>query len=210
MQRLPFVGRDDVLGRFDLALAEAAAGQGSLMLIYGAAGIGKTRLCEQVRQVHRATGGPVLLGRAAPGESGIAFGALADALRLARRSEPPLWDAAAARADILGAIAPELTSLAADGPSRAADRPVVFETLLDAVEEAAPGDRATLWVLDDVHWADDATWHFVCYAARRIADMNLVLAVTGQAKLRSEQAIEVGRSLTGPVFALAISGSLLV
>ena len=167
-----------MLGRFDLALTEAAAGEGSLLLIYGEAGIGKTRLCEQIRQAHRDSGGTVLLGRAAPDESMIAFGALADALRVARRSEPPLWEAVAARADILSAIAPELTGLTADGQSYAADRPVVFEALLDAVEEAAPGDRATLWVLDDVHWADDATWHFVRYAARRIADMNLVLAVT--------------------------------
>ena len=178
MPNVPFVGRDDVLGRFELALAEAAAGQGSLLLIYGEAGIGKTRLCEQIRQEHRDRGGPALLGRAAPDESLIACGALADALRVARRSEPLLWEAAAARADILSAISPELTSLTADGQSRAADLPVVFEALLDAVEEAAPTDRATLWVLDDVHWADDASWQFICYAARRIADMNLVLAVT--------------------------------
>ena len=106
MQKFPFVGRDDVLGRFDLALAEAAAGQGSLLLIYGEAGIGKTRLCEQIRQQHRESGGPALLGRAAPDESLIACGVLADALRAARRSEPLLWEAAAARADILSAISP--------------------------------------------------------------------------------------------------------
>jgi DNA-binding CsgD family transcriptional regulator len=178
MHSVPFVGRDDVLVRFDLALAEAAAGQGSLLLIYGEAGIGKTRVCEQIGRAHRDGGGQALLGRAAPDESVIAFGALADALREARRSEPALSEAAAARADILSAIAPELTGLTADGQSRAADRPVVFEALLDVVEEAAPADRATLWVLDDVHWADDASWQFVRHAARRIADMNLVLAVT--------------------------------
>lgn len=88
------------------------------------------------------------------------------------------WPRAKADCCLLSAIAPGLTGLTADGQSLAADRPVVFEALLDAVEEAAPTDRATLWVLDDVHRADDATWHFVRYAARRIADMNLVLAVT--------------------------------
>jgi len=54
----------------------------------------------------------------------------------------------------------------------------VFEALLEVVEEATHGDQAMLWVLDDMHWADDATWHFVGYAARRVADMSLVLAVT--------------------------------
>jgi predicted ATPase len=51
---------------------------------------------------------------------------------------------------------------------------VLFEALLDAVEESARGDETTLWILDDVHWADDATWHFIHYAARRVADMNLM------------------------------------
>jgi predicted ATPase len=54
---------------------------------------------------------------------------------------------------------------------------MLFEALLDAVDEAA-GDGTALWVLDDIHWADDSTWEFVRYAARRVADLALVLAVT--------------------------------
>jgi DNA-binding CsgD family transcriptional regulator len=77
---------------------------------------------------------------------------------------------------VLRAITPEIGN--ADEPGRGADRPLVFEALLDTVEEATHGDQAMLWVLDDMHWADDATWHFVEYAARRVADMSLVLAVT--------------------------------
>ncbi len=50
----------------------------------------------------------------------------------------------------------------------------MFEALLDTVDEAA-GDRVTLWVLEDLHWADEATWEFVRYAARRVAQMGLVL-----------------------------------
>jgi DNA-binding CsgD family transcriptional regulator/tetratricopeptide (TPR) repeat protein len=60
---------------------------------------------------------------------------------------------------------------------RSFDHPVLFEALLDAVDEAA-GDRVTLWVLEDLHWADEATWEFVRYAARRVAEMGLVLGVT--------------------------------
>jgi len=57
---------------------------------------------------------------------------------------------------------------------RSFDHPVLFEALLDTVDEAA-GDRVTLWVLEDLHWADEATWEFVRYAARRVAQMGLVL-----------------------------------
>jgi len=118
----------------------------------------------------------VLLGRAAPQETSIPYAALADTLRAARRAEPRVWEAARARAGIFWAVAPELASEVA-GPGRSVDRPVLFEALLDAVDEAA-GDGTTLWVLDDIHWADDWTWEFVRYAARRVADLALVLAVT--------------------------------
>jgi predicted ATPase len=147
------------------------------VLIYGEAGIGKTRLCEQVAREHRDHGGRVLLGRAAPEESAIAFAPVADALRSARRTERQLWEAVQARSDLLSMIVPEL-SAGMEAKNRPADHPVLFEALLDAVEESTRGDEATLWVLDDVHWVDDATWHFIHYAARRVADMNLVLAIT--------------------------------
>jgi len=171
-----FVGRAEVLGQLGRALADAAAGTGCVALVYGEAGIGKTRLCQQVQEEHRRRGGQVLLGRGSPEESAIAYGAIADTLRFARRAEPGVWQAARARAGVLRAVTPEIGG--AGGPGGGADRPLVFEALLEAVEEAAHGDQALLWVLDDMHWADDATWHFVGYAARRVAEMSLVLAVT--------------------------------
>src|SRR5215831_14568631 len=147
-----------------------------MVLVSGEAGIGKTRLCAELRGWHRQRGGRVLLGRAAPQEASIPYAALADTLRAARRAEPAVWAAARARAELLWAVAPEL-ALEVSGPERSADRLVVFEALLDAVDEAA-GDGTMLWVLDDLHWADDSTWEFVRYAARRVADLALVLAVT--------------------------------
>ena len=171
-----FVGRQEMLGQLDQALAAAAAGVGCVALIYGEVGIGKTRLCQQAQDAHRRRGGQVLLGRSSPEESTIAYSAIADTLRVARRAEPRVWESARARAGVLRAITPEIGQ--ADESGGDADRPVVFEALLDTIEEAAHGDQAVLWVLDDMHWADDATWHFVRYAARRVADMGLVLAVT--------------------------------
>ena len=171
-----FVGREEALGQLGQALDAAAAGAGCVALIYGEAGIGKTRLCQQLQDAHRGRGGQVLLGRGLPEESAIAYGAIADTLRFARRAEPRVWESARARAGVLRAVTPEIG--AAGEPGGGADRLVVFEALLDAVEEAVHGDRAVLWVLDDLHWADDATWHFVGYAARRVAEMSLVVAVT--------------------------------
>jgi DNA-binding CsgD family transcriptional regulator len=172
----PLVGRAADLRQLGAVLARAREGAGSIVLISGEAGIGKTRLCAELSRLQRQRGGRVLLGRAAPEEASIAFAALADALRAARRAEPGVWEAARARAGILWAVAPELAT-EAGGSGRSADRPVLFEALLDAVEEAA-GDETTLWVLDDIQWADDSTWEFVRYAVRRVADLGVVLVVT--------------------------------
>ena len=175
-QATPMVGRDAEVSELGRVLALAGEGAGSIVVISGEAGIGKTRLCAELSRWHRQRGGRVLLGRAAPQEASIPYAALADTLRAARRAEPRVWEAARARAGILWAVAPELAPGVAE-PERSADRPVLFEALLDAVDEAA-GDETTLWVLDDIHWADDSTWEFVRYAARRVADLALVLTLT--------------------------------
>ncbi len=178
-----FVGRGSELRQLGALLARAGEGSGSVVLLSGEAGIGKTRLCRELsHSCRQRRGGQVLLGRAVPEESALPYAALADALRVARRAEPAVWAAARARADILSAVAPELAGQPRAAGSGAAARPIVFEALLDAVEEAA-GDRTTLWVLDDLHLADVSTWEFVRYAARRIADLGVVLAVT----LRTEE-----------------------
>lgn len=170
------VGRDAELIRLIAALNEAGEGVGSIVLISGEAGIGKTRLCAELRRSHEVRGGIVLCGRAVPEEASVPYAALADTLRAARRTAPSVWDAARARGEVLWAIAPEL---APEGglPERPVDQAVLFEALLDAMDEAV-SEVPALWILDDIHWADDSAWGFVRYAARRIRDLGIVLAVT--------------------------------
>jgi DNA-binding CsgD family transcriptional regulator len=170
------VGRDTELTHLGAVLAEAAKGAGSVVLVSGEAGIGKTRLCAEFSGMCRDRGGRVLAGRAVPEEASVPYAAVADALRAARRSEPPVWEAAQARAGILAAIIPELAAQSS-AAAQPVDRLVLFEALLDAVEEAS-GDAVTLWILDDLHWADGYTWEFARYAARRVADLGMILALT--------------------------------
>ena len=84
-QAIPLVGRDADVSRLSAVLAQAGEGAGSLVLVSGEAGIGKTRLCAELGRLHRRRGGRVLLGRAAAQEASIPFAAVADALRGARR-----------------------------------------------------------------------------------------------------------------------------
>ena len=172
----PLVGRAAELRVALEAAASAHDGRGQLLLMQGEAGIGKTRLCHEIRSHQDRNGTQVLTGRAVPGDRDLQYSAVADSLRGARRFEPRLWAAASRRATILAAVVPELAHQGSVSGAPV-DRPVVFETLLDMVEEAAT-DRATLWFLEDLHWADPATWEFAAYAARRVGDMALSIVVT--------------------------------
>jgi len=62
--------------------ARAGEGAGSILLISGEAGIGKTRLCAELSRWHQQRGGRVLLGRAVPEEASLPYTALAIARRL--------------------------------------------------------------------------------------------------------------------------------
>jgi DNA-binding CsgD family transcriptional regulator len=174
-QLAPLVGRAGELAAARNAVSAARDGRGRVLLVHGEAGIGKTRLCHELRIRIDGASTQVINGRAGPGDADTRYSALADSLRAGRRSTPALWEAAGARGTLAGVV-PELarTGSVAGAP---VGRPVVYEALLDVVEEAAV-DRVTVWFLEDLHWADPATWGFVEYAARRVGDMALALVVT--------------------------------
>ena len=58
-----FVGRAEELAQLERALGAAAAGRATTVLLGGEAGIGKTRLAEELATRARAAGFDVLLGR---------------------------------------------------------------------------------------------------------------------------------------------------
>ncbi|HEX8629066.1 MAG TPA: AAA family ATPase [Catenuloplanes sp.] len=67
------VGRDRALGELVGLLAAARAGAGTLALLTGEAGIGKSTLADALAAAARAQGVPVLLGRAVAEEGAPAY-----------------------------------------------------------------------------------------------------------------------------------------
>jgi DNA-binding CsgD family transcriptional regulator/tetratricopeptide (TPR) repeat protein len=135
------------------AVAAAAQGRGSTALIAGEAGIGKTSL---VRALVRRVGE----------EARILMAACDDLV--ASRTLGPLHDAA------LGGTGPLAGALAEEGE---VDR--VFAALLEELAE----ERPTVLVVEDVHWADDATLDVLGYAARRVESVGALLVLTTRDEL---------------------------
>jgi DNA-binding CsgD family transcriptional regulator len=179
-----FVGRTEELAQLRELLARAANGQPQVALIGGEAGIGKTRLTEQLAVTAAEQGVLVLRGGCVPlGEEGLPFAPVTHALRgLADQLDPAELEAVAgpARAE-LGRLLPDL---AWSGDATAA--PVVteasqgrmFELLLGVVQRLAAWAPPLLWVMEDLHWADRSTRNLVAFLAASLRSGRVLLVLT--------------------------------
>jgi predicted ATPase len=142
--------REAEFARLDSALVDAAAGGGSVVLLFGEAGIGKTSVVRAFLN-------------AASGRARVLAGACDDLLT--PRMLGPLRDAAR------GAAAGPLAAAAAAGGDRDA-------VLSAAIEELSDLRRPTVLLVEDVHWADEATLDVLRYVGRRIGGLPAVLLLT--------------------------------
>ena len=131
------------------AVQAAAAGRGSVVLVFGEAGIGKSSLVEAVRA-------------RLPAE-GRMFVGCCDDLATPRTLGP--------FRDLVGSVGAELSSAVIEGHDR--------DRLLSALRaELDWREHPAVLVIEDVHWADDATMDALRYLIRRISALPAVLVLT--------------------------------
>jgi DNA-binding CsgD family transcriptional regulator len=160
------VGRDDELSTLTAALREAEEGRGSMALLLGDAGLGKSRLVREVTAIASATGFAVLAGRAVSGRAS-AFRALAEALLSGLRDRRlPLAPELDPFRAVLGRLVPQWWS--EPGPVDEGADVVLAEGVLRLLRHLA-GERACLLVLEDLHWADPETLAVVEYLTDNLA-----------------------------------------
>ena len=82
----PFIGRDPELGRL-MAGHATSRPDGRLAVVEGEAGIGKTRLLDELAAAARRAGATVLATCAYTAEAGIPYGVVVELLRAARRDD---------------------------------------------------------------------------------------------------------------------------
>src|SRR5215475_9527934 len=179
-----FIGRTQELARLRHLLARATDSDDEplVALVGGEAGVGKTRLVEQLAAAH-GQGVRVLRGRCVPlGEEGVPFAPVIEALRgLAGDLDPAELEAVAgpARAD-LGRLLPDLGGGGGAAPLPAiasAAQGRLFELLLGVVERLAAG-APVLWVMEDLHWADRSTRDLVAFLAASLGSGAVMLVLT--------------------------------
>jgi tetratricopeptide (TPR) repeat protein len=166
----PFVGRADGLAAIQTAVAGAATGRGSLVLIAGEAGIGKTRLASEAVR----TGGQehlVLWGSCSDGDGAPPFWPWTEALR-------PLIGTTALPPEVV-ALLPGLAPAGATPPVPVADevRFRAFNLVADLLDDVGPR-RPVVVVLDDLHWADPSSLELLRTVARRSVTSHVAVVGT--------------------------------
>ena len=187
---VPLVGRDQEWAAL-LDAYRAVAGDGRLVVIEGEAGIGKTRLAAELAGHARSLGASVVSGRCYEEEAGVAYGPFIEGLRGVLAGDPGAgrldgvprhWLAEARR--LLPELAEAHPGLPEPGPldGPAAGRQF-FEGVSQVLLAACAGPVPGLLVLDDLHWADEASLDVLAYLVHRLAGRPVLVV----ACWRSEQ-----------------------
>jgi DNA-binding SARP family transcriptional activator/predicted ATPase len=170
---IPFVGRSE---EFGILVEEyhSARESARAVAVSGEAGIGKTRLVEQFLSWALAEGADVLKGTAFEATGGLPYGPLVGALRerVDRERAPDdlledVWLSELSR------LLPELEERYPDLPPPTSDETAAKARLFEAVATlvAALAERKPIVLfVDDVQWADAATFDLLRYASRRWAE----------------------------------------
>lgn len=173
-----FVGREAELAALTEMLEGALQGRGDAAILGGDVGIGKSRLCREVKARAVAAGARVIEGRCSPAESTVPFGPFLDALRFRlRRGERE--EATRVLEPVLAHVAPlfdELDSAAESGAPPTA-LPTPFEPILRVIRRLAEASPLVL-LIEDAHWADPTSRDLLLHLARRLRAERVLLLVT--------------------------------
>ncbi|MGX5654940.1 ATP-binding protein, partial [Geodermatophilus nigrescens] len=168
----PLVGRAREIAALESAVDRAAAGRGSAVLVAGDAGVGKSRLLDELAARAAGRGLRVLTGHCVDlGEVGLPYLPFVDLLR------PVAAELGEGAAGLFaaGAGAAESDGADLDAAVRALRPPVddgrlqLFEAVAGALASLA-AQTPVLVLLEDLHWADRSSRDLLRYLLARLAD----------------------------------------
>jgi tetratricopeptide (TPR) repeat protein len=184
LYRRVFVGREAELRQLQSCFDAAASGQGSLTMVVGEPGIGKTALCEQLATYAGLRGGRALVGHCyEEGSLSLPYLAFVEALKTYAQARDvnqlrkELGPGAADVARIVSEIRERLRIQPRPKGDPGEERYRLLQAVSDFLGSAAIA-KPLLIVLEDLHSADGGTLEMLGHVARNLGDKRLLLVGT--------------------------------
>ena len=177
LSHTPFVGRAPQLERLSAKLADASNGRGSVLMIRGEAGIGKTRILEEFAHLAVEHGATVMHGACYDGEFQPPYSPFAGAIAEYARSAGVA--ALGKGVAILARMVPSLRGAVGQAPEA---EPLAKDEerfqLLDAVSQFLINlsrQAPLVLILDDLHWADRGVAAMLRHVAHFVPENSILL-----------------------------------
>lgn len=203
----PLAGREVESRVLDEALKKAIAGSGSLYLISGEAGIGKTRLSKEFEKRAASNGCRILVGNCVPAAP-IPYLVFLEALKglsneaeqrtdlsrtsrlksAAKRAAPDLVDAIPVVGGTTKALATLFKEYQGEGGDSRSEN-LLFGTL--ELLKTESGKAPLIVRLDDLQWADSASIGMLHFLARNVRGLPILLLGT----YRTEEVLSVEKDV---------------
>ncbi|WP_432824703.1 helix-turn-helix transcriptional regulator [Dactylosporangium sp. CA-092794] len=174
------VGRRAELGRLRALLDRAAAGEPVVALVAGEAGIGKSRLVQEVSRIAADAGVRVLAGGCVElGGEGLPLAPLVDMLRTIARSTPveDLQICLGPARSELARLLPELAPDDAQGARPEGSPTQLLEHVLGLITRLVVS-RPLLLVVEDLHWADRSTLDLLVFLVQTLRELGVLMVLT--------------------------------
>jgi adenylate cyclase len=191
--RAPLIGRDAEVAVLVGALEEALAGKGHIVSIVGEAGLGKTRLVDELLADPQALGARVARARCSPYDTHRSYGAISDLLRraLAIGSSAPTEIAHRTLTETLPGMEPEAAKLVLSALGYSLTLPPLSgETRRKLLDRAirdlilrVSRTQPVILALSDVQWADAASQELLAALAPALAKTAALLVTTYRPEL---------------------------
>jgi tetratricopeptide (TPR) repeat protein/class 3 adenylate cyclase len=191
----PFTGRTAELSTLQRSLHDALRGEGQFVTITGEAGIGKSRLLHEFRKTVHGEGVTCLLGRCQSDGGTVPYLPFTEILRAVLPIGQPSGGAVASTVARIRSIGPELeefiplylhllsihnTEFRVPGHLQGDSLRLAIEEALAALVTLSTRRQPLVVLLEDWHWADDASRSALDQVAELVSGYPLLIVVTSR------------------------------
>jgi serine/threonine protein kinase/class 3 adenylate cyclase len=187
-----FVGREDALETLRAGVDDCLSARGSVLLLMGEPGIGKTRTSEELATYAHLRGAQVLWGHCYEGDGAPSYWPWMQVIRSYVHERDPqllmseMGSGAADIAEVVSEVRQQLPGLPVPpklDPDQARFR--LFDAITTFLRNASNQSPLVI-VLDDLHWADEPSLLLMQFLARELGESRILLVGT-------YRDVEVGR-----------------